>query len=75
MTTNYRCSLRATQRYSQSSTDELLSAVDELINELANDEVLKPLFRVAIHFEIIGGDRTLCSLLNLPRSLQESLSK
>ena len=42
---------------SQSSTNELLSAVDELTNVLANDEVLKPLFRAALHAESIGGDR------------------
>ena len=42
---------------SQSSTNELLSAADELINVLANDEVLKPLFRAAMHVETIGGDR------------------
>ena len=42
---------------SQSSTNELLSATDEIINVLANDEVLKPLFRAAMHTETIGGDR------------------
>lgn len=41
---------------SQSSTDQLLSAVDQLIDLLADDELLKPLYRAATHSEIIGGD-------------------
>ena len=65
----------------QSSTDELSSAVDELINVLANDEVLKPLFRATIHTEAIGGDHfetnfrrllVLCSL-QLDREAQQEL--
>ena len=40
---------------SQSSADEMLSAMDETVYLLANDEVLKPLYHAAIENEAIGG--------------------
>ena len=41
---------------SQSTTDQLLSAEDEIVDLLADDELLKPLYWAAIQNEIIGGD-------------------
>ena len=60
---------------SQSSTDQLLSAVDQLVDLLADDEVLKPLYRAAIHNEIIGGDRFEKNFSRLLELCSEELEK
>ena len=59
----------------KSSTNEFLSAVDELIDVLANDEVLKPLFRAAIHAETIGGDRFESKFRHLLELCSQELDK
>ena len=60
---------------SQSSTDQLLSAVDQLIDLLADDELLKPLYRAATHSEIIGADRFEKNFSRLLELCSEELEK
>lgn len=60
---------------SQSSTDQLLLAVDQLIDLLADDELLKPLYRAATHSEIIGGDRFEKDFSRLLELCSEELEK
>ena len=60
---------------SQSSTDQPLSAVDQLIDLLADDELLKPLYLAATHSEIIGGDRFEKDFSRLLELCSEELEK
>ena len=60
---------------SQSSTDQPLSAVDQLIDLLADDELLKPLYRAATHSGIIGGDRFEKNFSRLLELCSEELEK
>ena len=85
MMTSCHCSLRASHRFSpapygasfgsQSSTDQLLSAVDDFVALLSDDELLKPLYRAAIHNEIIGGDRFEKNFGRLLELCSEELEK
>ena len=58
---------------SQSSTDGLLSAVDELVEMMANDEILKPLYRAAVSDQTIGGDVFEVKFRRLLESCSEEL--
>lgn len=58
---------------SQFSTDDLLSVVDGLVNLLANDQILKPLYRAAVSDQTIGGDVFEANFRRLLESCSEEL--
>ena len=60
---------------SQSSAGDIMSAMDEMVNLLANDEVLKPLYHAAIEIKAIGGDRFGRHFRRLLKLCSEELKK
>lgn len=60
---------------SQSSTDGRLLLVDELVDLLVNDRILKLLYRVAIDDQAIGGDVFEATFRQLLESCSEELEK
>ena len=61
--------------FSQYSAQDLESAIEELVTLLANDEVLKPLYLLAVQSKSIGGDRLENNLRRLLGSYSYDLGK